>query len=108
MRMLVTLGAVAAGFVVAVSPASAASCGSQITAGGHHWIVAATVRCSVALPVARSLATARVTGHVVRHGVRIITLSSPRGWTCASSASNPRGRACSRGIHDTVTLVRMS
>jgi hypothetical protein len=40
--------------------------------------------------------------------VRIITLSSPRGWTCVSSASNPRGRACSRGIHDTVTLVRIS
>jgi len=111
MRMLVALGAVVAGFVVAVSPAapaSVASCGSQITAGGHHWIVAATVPCSVALPVARSLATAPVTGHVVRRGVRITTLRSPHGWTCASTASNPRGRACSRGIHDTVTLVRIS
>jgi hypothetical protein len=111
MRVLVTLGVVAAAFVVAVSPAapaSAASCGSQITTGGHHWIVAATVPCSVALPVARSLVTARVTGHVVRSGVRIITFSSPRGWTCASTASNPRGRACSRGIRDTVTLVRIS
>ena len=111
MRMLVALGAVVAGFVVAVSPAAAApaaSCGSQITAGGHHWIVAASVPCSVALPVARSLATARVTGHIVRRGVRITTLSSPRGWTCVSSASNPRGRACSRGIHDTVTLVQIS
>jgi hypothetical protein len=111
MRMLVALGAVAAGFVVAVSPAapaSAASCGSRITAGGHQWIVAATVPCTVALPVARSLATARVTGHVVRRGVRITTLQSPRGWTCVSAASNPRGRACSRGIHDTVTLVQMT
>jgi hypothetical protein len=109
--MLLTLGAVAAGLAVSVSPAapaSAASCGSHITAGGHGWIVAATVRCSVALPVARSLAIARVTGHVVRRGVRITTLSSPRGWTCAVAASNPRGRACSRGMHDTVTLVRMT
>jgi hypothetical protein len=111
MRMLVTLGALAAGLVVAVSPAapaSAASCGSQITAGGHHWIVAATVPCGIALPVARRLATARVTGHIVRRGVRITTLSSPRGWTCVSAASNPRGRACSRRIHDSVTLVRIS
>jgi hypothetical protein len=109
--MLVALSAVAAAFVVAVSPAtpaSAASCGSRITAGGHTWIVAATVSCNVALPVARSLATARVTGHVVRRGVRITTLKSPRGWTCVSAASNPRGRACSRGIHDTVTLVQLT
>jgi hypothetical protein len=111
MRMLVALAAVVAGLVVAVSPAapaSAASCGSQITAGGHHWIVAATVSCSVALPVARSLATARVTGHVVRRGLRINTLKSPRGWTCVSAASNPRGRACSRGVHDSVTLVQIA
>jgi hypothetical protein len=109
--MLVALCAVVGGFVFAVSPAApavAASCGSQITAGGHHWIVAATVPCSVALPVARSLATARVTGHIVRRGVRITTLRSPRGWTCVSVASNPRGRACSRGIHDTVSIVRIS
>jgi hypothetical protein len=111
MRVFVALGVVAAGFVVSVSPAapaSAASCGSQITAGGHHWIVAATVPCSVALPVARSLATARVTGHIVRRGVQIITFGSPRGWTCAAPASNPRGRGCSRGIRDSVTLVQMS
>jgi hypothetical protein len=111
MRMLVALAAVTAGFAVAVSPAapaSAASCGSRITAGGHQWIVAATVSCSVALPVARRLATARVTGHVVRRGVHITTLASPHGWICVTTASNPRGRACSRGVHDTVTLVRLT
>jgi hypothetical protein len=111
MRVLAVLGVVVAGFVVGVSPAapaSEASCGSQITAGGHHWIVAATVPCSVALPVARSLATARVTGQIVRRGIRIITFSSPPGWTCATPASNPRGRGCSRGVHDTVTLVELS
>jgi hypothetical protein len=111
MRVLVALTAVAAGLVVAVSPAapaSAARCGSQMTVGGHRWIVGANVSCSVALPVARALATARVTGHVVRRGVRITTLTSPRGWTCATTASNPRGRACSRGIHDIVTLVQLS
>ncbi len=111
MRLLVALTVVASAFVVAVSPAtpaSAASCGSKITAGGHTWIVAATVSCGVALPVARRLATARVTGHVVRRGVRITTLSSPRGWTCVTTASNPRGRACSRGIRDTVTLVQLT
>jgi hypothetical protein len=110
MRVLVALGAVVAGCVVAASPAapaSAASCGSQITAGGHHWIVAATVPCGVALPVARSLATARVTGHIVRRGIPIITFSSPPGWTCVTPASNARGRACSRGIHDSVTLVQL-
>jgi hypothetical protein len=40
--------------------------------------------------------------------LRINTLKSPRGWTCVSAASNPRGRACSRGIHDTVTLVQLT
>jgi hypothetical protein len=109
--MLISLAALAAGLVVAVSPAapaSAASCGTRITVGGHTWIVAATVSCGVALPVARKLATAPVTGHVVRRGVRITTLKSPRGSTCATTASNPRGRACSRGIRDIVTLVRLT
>ncbi len=111
MRMLLAVAAVTGALLVAVSPAApatAASCGSRITAGGHTWIVAATVSCSVALPVARKLATAHVTGHAVRRGVRITLLESPRGWTCVTTAANPRGRACSRGIHDTVTLVQLT
>ncbi len=105
MRFLVVVAALAAVFAVAVTPASPAAsrCGTTVSGGGHRWIVASNLSCAQALPVARVLAGAHVTGHVTRHGVHITLLSGPHGWTCV--ASSARGRACSRGTADTVTMV---
>jgi hypothetical protein len=111
MRLALAFVAVIAAALAAAAaaPAAPSACASSFTAGGHRWVVISQLGCARAMPIARRLPSAPVSGRFTRSGVTVLRLRGPAGWTCATATSTrERGAACAKngspGV--TVTVVR--